>query len=87
LQPLHCIDRLDPVTRLCDDLDLRIDLEQLAKARADQCLIVGDDDADAQRDTGSSGNRAFTMKPPPLFFPATRVPPCSSTRSRIPATP
>ena len=87
MQPLHRFDRLDPVTRFRNNLDLRIDLEQLAKAGAYERLVVGDDDANAQGDTGSSGSSAFTMKPPPLFFPASSVPPCNSTRSRIPASP
>jgi hypothetical protein len=61
LQPLHRVDHLDPVTRFPNDFDLRIDLEQLPKAGADERLVVGDHYADAQRDTGSNGSRAFTL--------------------------
>jgi hypothetical protein len=72
---LHSLDRLEPVGRFGDHLDLLIDLEELAKAGTDERLVVGDDDADAQRRTVSRGRRAFTMKPPRLPGPASRVPP------------
>src|SRR5439155_16999945 len=49
LQPPRRLDRLEAVSGLSHDLDLRIHLEELAKARADERLVVGDDDADAQR--------------------------------------
>jgi hypothetical protein len=59
-QPSRDVDRFDPVTRLCDDLDLLIDFEQLSKARPDESLIISYCDADAQERTVSTGRRAFT---------------------------
>jgi hypothetical protein len=75
LQPPRGLDRLEPVSGFGHDLDLGIDLQELAKAGADKRLVVRDDDPDAQRATVFRGSRAFTVKPPPFRLPASSVPP------------
>jgi hypothetical protein len=57
---LRDFDRLQPIAGLCDDLDLRVDLEQLPEPGPNKGLVIGDGDADAQERTVSSGRRAFT---------------------------
>ena len=41
------VDRLEPVARLGDDLDVRLTREQHAEARPDHRLVIGDEDAHA----------------------------------------
>ena len=41
------VDRLEPVARLGDDLDVRLTREQHAEACPDHRLVVGDEDAHA----------------------------------------
>ena len=43
------LDRLEPVARLGDDLDVRLAREQHPEAGADHRLVVGDEDADRHR--------------------------------------
>ena len=86
-QPLHGLDGLEPVSHVRSNIDLGVDLEQLAKAGTHERLVVGDDDAHAQLGTVPSGSQALTLKPPSPRLPASSVPPCSSTRSRMPASP
>ena len=52
------VDRLEPVRRLGDDLDVLLPGEQQAKAGAHHRLVVGDEDADAHDPSRSSGRRA-----------------------------
>src|SRR6266536_3164433 len=75
LQLYRGLDRFEPVSGFCNDLDLWIYLEQLAKAGADERLVVGDDDANAQLGTPPRGSRAFTLKPPSPRLPVSSVPP------------
>jgi len=56
-------DRLLAVGGLGDDVDVRLRLQQGAKARADHRLVVGDDDPDAHGVV--IGSEALTTKPPP----------------------
>src|SRR4029450_5507863 len=83
-KPLRDVDRLQPITGLSDDRDLRVDLEELAETRADQRLVRGDAHPNRQAPPGWSGSPAFPAKPPVLRPPASSVPPWSSIRSRIP---
>ena len=75
LQLHRGLDRFEPVSGFRNDLDLWVDLEQLAKSGADERLVVGDDDANAQLATAPRGSRAFTLKPPSLRLPVSSVPP------------
>src|SRR5207245_2507820 len=83
--PERELDRLPALARLADHLDRRVELEQLAEARPDERLVIDDQDANGHR--SSYGIRALTTKPPPAGAPVSSVPPCSSTRSRMPASP
>ena len=44
-QPSGLVDRLASVGGFADDLDVGRRLEQLAESGADECLVVGDEDA------------------------------------------
>ena len=70
-QAARLVDGLAAVGGLADHLDVRRRLQQLAKARADQRLVVGDEDARAH----ASGRRAWIAKPPPSRAPVSRRPP------------
>ena len=49
LEARGLVDRLEPVARLGDDLDVLLAGEQHAEAGADHRLVVGDEDADGHR--------------------------------------
>src|SRR4051794_18942911 len=76
------VDRLAPVGRLADDLDLGLRVEDHAEAGADERLVVDEEDAD--HPPASTGSIARSEKPPSGRGPASSVPPYSATRSRIP---
>ena len=84
------VDRLAPVRGLADDLEVLLGVEDHAEARADERLVVGDEDADAHAGSASAaptGSRARTVKPPPGRGPASSSPPWTRTRSRMPMRP
>src|SRR6266516_1226233 len=83
----RALDGLETVGGLPDHLDCRICLQDLSKTCADECLIVCNEDADAHVCVVASGRRARTTNPPPLRVPASKSPPYSATRSRIPTSP
>ena len=60
----------EAASRLADDLQVWLGLEDLAKARPHKRLVVSDQDPDAH-----AGSRATTRKPPPLRRPLSSVPP------------
>src|SRR5262249_37936153 len=80
------LERLDPVRGLADELDVGAGVEDHPEAAANERLVVGDEDADAQG-ASESGKRAATAKPPPGAGPADSEPPKTPTRSRIPIRP
>ncbi len=82
-QAPRLVDGLAAVGRLAHHLDVRRRLEQLAKAGADQGLVVGDEHARAH----VRGRCAWIAKPPPSRAPVWSAPPYSATRSRIPISP
>ena len=49
IEARRLVDRLEPVARLGDDLDVLLAGEQHAEAGADHRLVVGDEDADPHR--------------------------------------
>ena len=69
-----------------DDLQVRPALDDQSKPAANERLVVGDRDPDAQLPS-SIGISAVTPKPPPSAAPAVRAPPRSASRSRIPIRP
>ena len=75
MEARRLVDRLEPVARLGDDLDVRLAGEQHAEAGAHHRLVVGDEDADGHRRRPSSGRRALRTKPPPVAVPAVISPP------------
>ena len=76
-------DRLLSVSRLADDLDVVLGLQQRPDAAADQRLVVSQQDPDHAR----AGISARTRKPPPACGPACSRPPSADTRSRMPMRP
>src|SRR5207247_4110359 len=85
-EPLRLLHGLKSVARLADNLDIGLDLDDEPKALPHQGLVVREQDSDHRRST-SSGSRARTRKPPPSCGPASRSPPYSATRSRMPTSP
>ena len=64
--PAHLVDRLPPVGRLADDLEVRLGAEHRGEPGAHQLLVVSDDDPDRHRGTAATagtGIRACTRKP------------------------
>lgn len=61
------LDRFAAVARLADDLQVRLGLEDLAKARADERLVVRDQNLDRH-----AGSRARTVKPRRRLIPLQR---------------
>src|SRR5215472_8313891 len=89
-EPAHRLDRLDAVCGLAHDLDVRLGVQEQAEAGSDHRVVVDDDDADRHGDQAScpgAGRVATTWNPPPATGPASRLPPNSATRSRIPIRP
>ena len=80
-------DGLGPVLGLADHLDVGLGLEDRPEPRADQRLVVADEDPDAhapcllERDAGSNLVAAVRSRP------GAELPPNSATRSRIPISP
>ena len=82
------LERGAAVPGLADDLHVRLGLDQHPEAGAHQRLVVDEEDPDAHAATARSGrSTARTSKPPPSRGPASSVPPCSATRSRMPSRP
>jgi hypothetical protein len=73
-EPRGLVDRLEPIARLGDHLDVGLAGEQHAEARAHHRLVVGDEHADAHTAV-STGSRALRMKPPSGAGPADISPP------------
>src|SRR5262245_34460416 len=67
-------DCLESVGRLADDFDLSIRLEDLAKACADERLVVCDENTNGHPFIAPRGRRTRTTKPPPLRAPASNSP-------------
>ena len=85
------LDGRSPVGRLTDDLDVGLVGHDHPEARADQLLVVHQQDPDpvahpAFPGWGSRGSHAATRKPRPTG-PASRRPPNRAARSRIPMRP
>jgi hypothetical protein len=76
--------RLGSGSGLAGNVDAGCLVDQSAQARADQRLVVGEDDVDGHRAGAGSGSRAVTRKPPPGRGPAEKSPPSSAARSRMP---
>src|SRR5262249_60858882 len=89
LQRAGGADRLVPVAGFADDGDLRIVFEQPADPATDDCVVVGQKDADLLH--AGAPARAGTMKrtsvPPPAGRASSIVPPTRSARSRIVMSP
>ena len=79
-------DRLAPVGRVPDDLDIRLRVEDHRQAGADELLVVGDEHAD-DHCPPARGRTAETVQPLPGPGPASRVPPSSAARSVMPTIP
>src|ERR671914_709800 len=71
---------------LADHADVGLRVEDHPEAAADECLVVGDDDADHGL-APSVGSRAITRKRPSGAMPASSEPPYISARSRMPVNP
>src|SRR5439155_8100409 len=69
LEPAYRLNRLETVGRLGHHLDVGCGLEDHAKPRPNQRLVVADDDANAHR-LDSRGSLATTAYPPPGRGPA-----------------
>ncbi len=69
---------------LSEDLDL-VGFEHHSKSDADHFLVV--DDHHGGHGVTSMGSRALRWNPPPDIGSATRVPPKTATRSRMPTRP
>jgi hypothetical protein len=74
IKPGRLGDRFEPVSCLCDDFNVLFASEQHPEAGPDHGLVVGDQDADRHRGSGS-GSRVLRMKPPPFAAPAVMSPP------------
>ena len=72
-EPLPFGDRLEPVRGFADDLDVLLRFEDHAEARAHECLVV--DDQDAQAHSAVTGSRARSSNPPSGRGPAASSPP------------
>ena len=83
------LDRFGSGSGLASHVDVGCLLDQHAQARADQRLVVGQDDLDRHRAGvgAGSGSRAATRKPPSGRGPAEKSPPSSAARSRMPVIP
>ena len=75
LEAGRLVDRLEPVARLGDDLDVGLAGEQHPEAGAHHGLVVGDEDADRHGRSPPSGRRALRTKPPSGAVPAVISPP------------
>src|SRR5215469_16345948 len=72
------------------DRDVRLGLQDHPDAGPDECLVVGDDDADhvvASSGAGWAGSSACTCQPPPGAGPAAIAPPKTRARCRMPMRP
>jgi hypothetical protein len=82
-----------PVARGADDLEPRLAVQELAESRAQQELVVNDQDLEirsrgqGQRLPTGTGSRAWTVHPPADDVPAVMVPPKTVARSRMPIKP
>src|SRR5918994_2920179 len=79
----HPLDGLGAGRGLAAHLDVVGALEQHPEARADERLVVGEQDSDAHAEALGVGSRACTRMPPPGAAPAWSVPPTAAARSRI----
>ena len=92
-QPPDGVDRGLAVGRLADDLDVRLVREDHPEAGADELLVVDEEDADRHRQApadGAVGRRSAggrETRNPPGTGPASKRPPNTATRSRIPIRP
>ncbi len=75
--------RLGAGSGLAGHVDIGCLLDQHPQARADQRLIVGQDDPDGHRAGAGSGSRTAMRKPPPGRGPAEKSPLSSAARSRM----
>src|ERR1700674_2805198 len=74
------IDRLFPIGRFADDLDVTFLLQQESQALPHHLVVVADQHPNH---CGVTGSRAVTTVPSPARLATVKVPPNSSTRSRI----
>ena len=88
-RPGGAVDGLHAVGALADDLDVGLGAEDHPEARADELLVVDQEDLDRHQATAASatGSRARTANPPPGAGPASTLPPYRPTRSRMPTMP
>jgi hypothetical protein len=82
-------DRRDPVAGVAHHLNIGLAGEQRLDARADQGLVIDDQDADLLTHRGSSsiGSTMRSRKPPSASGAASIPPPTASARSRRPTRP
>ena len=90
--PADGLDRLQPVGRLADHLEVVLGVEDHPEAGAHERLVVGDQHAHgahatAASSSATSGSRARTKKPPPRRRPLSISPPKTRARSRMPTSP
>jgi hypothetical protein len=75
--------RLTPVGRLADDFDVRLGVQDQAKAGPDQLLVISDQDTRAHAGTAPSTPRGSRRRSRPS--PASSSPSQNATRSLIPS--
>src|SRR5439155_12069137 len=92
----HLLECFDAVLRLCHDLHVGLAVEEQPDARADDSVIVGDQDphvfasgaASCKRGSATSlGTESLTVVPLPGRESISRLPCTSSARSRMPERP
>src|SRR5690606_1669756 len=82
------VDRGPSVSALAHHLEVVLGVDDRGQPRADQRLVVADQDPDRRGHDGSpAGMRARTAKPPSGRRSARKSPPSTSTRSRRPTSP
>ncbi len=84
--PASC-DRFGAGAGLADDLQAGGLGDDHAQGRADEGLVVGEDDPDGHRTPAGTGSRAATRKPPSGRGAAENSPCSRPTRSRMPSSP
>src|SRR6185437_12757175 len=84
------LDGFGSVLGLGGDLHVRLRVDHLREAGADDRVVVGDEDAGHERDRhqpSPAGTSSLTSTPPSLPCLTASAPPTSRARSRIPRSP
>src|SRR5262249_9352817 len=88
LGPSRGAPRGTAVGRLRGDADVIGGFQRRGGPGTDQCLVVGEQDADhPAAPLAANGSRAITSKPPSARGPAVTSPPSAAARSAIPVRP